>query len=70
MKILRKNSERDKIRIKSLEEIEGKLQEQLKAANETISAKDEQHKKCGDCKTLMIIIFYSYFYYDYYFMVN
>lgn len=48
MKLLRANAERDQVRIKNLEESEKNLTQQLKVANETISAKDEQHKKCGE----------------------
>ena len=54
MKLLRANAERDGTKIKSLEEVGRKLEEQLKAANETISAKEEQHKKCGECEKFLI----------------
>ncbi|KAK3920684.1 Spindle assembly abnormal protein 6-like protein [Frankliniella fusca] len=53
MKLLRANAERDATRIKTLEDAEKTLQEQLKAANMAIVAKDEQHKKCGELITYL-----------------
>ncbi|XP_026286961.1 spindle assembly abnormal protein 6 homolog isoform X2 [Frankliniella occidentalis] len=53
MKLLRANAERDGARLKALEDTEKTLHEQLKAANEAILAKDEQHKKCGDLITYL-----------------
>lgn len=54
MKLLRTNAERDEGRIRVLEDTEKKLQIELKAATETISAKDEQHKKCGESELIQI----------------
>lgn len=53
MKLLRANADRDEARIKALEETEKQLKEQLKTANEAISAKDQQHKKCGECMEVL-----------------